>query len=578
MMRFIALALIIIAVFVSHPASAHPHVFVQVRSEVVYGEGGVPSAIRHAWTFDEMFSAFATQGLDLDGDRRLTREELQELAETNVTSLSEFDFFTFARSGGNDVVFGQPRDYWLDHDGQALTLNFTLPITQAPATEDGRQLRVEIYDPTYFVAFQFRQLDAALLVSAPATCRVDTEVPDPEAVFGGGGEKLTESFFDNLDPETGFGQKLANLLVVRCGGEAERYAEAVAARQAAAPPPPADRAGDRIAQAQQLAEASPLKPVEEIAPAAPAADAEVAPDARRGGALGAFGVVRPDGGSASTTGIFGWIGQQQSAFYKKMSDALSQSRTDNSAGLMLAALAFAYGVFHAAGPGHGKAVIASYLVATGETLRRGVVLSFAAAGAQAATAIGIVVVLAWALGQTSQALGIASWWLEAASYALIVGLGLLLVWRKGGAFVRTLSGKPADTHDCGPDCGHSHAPDPILLTGQFDWRRALAAVLAVGLRPCTGALVILVFALAQGMLWAGVAATFAMALGTAITVAAIAALAVWAKSFALTLASGSSGAGLVAVRGIEMLAGVVVLLFGLALLGGLMATGTPGIG
>jgi nickel/cobalt exporter len=291
---------------------------------------------------------------------------------------------------------------------------------------------------------------------------------------------------------------------------------------------------------------------------------------------GPFGVGRPDGpGGPAAGGLFGWIAAQQSAFYRALAGSIRAARQDGSALVTLAGLSFAYGVFHAAGPGHGKAVISSYLVATGEGLRRGVALSCVAAFVQALSAIAIVGVLALALGATSVAIGVASFWLEAASYAAVTGLGLVLVWRKGRALLSLLRGGGGG-HVHGPDCGcgHAHGVDPATVAGAFDLRRAAAAVLAIGLRPCTGALVVLAFAMAQGLLWAGVAATFAMAAGTAMTVAAIASLAVGAKTIALRLAAGRPGAGTVAIAAFEALAAVAVLGLGLALFGGLVATGS----
>jgi nickel/cobalt exporter len=252
-----------------------------------------------------------------------------------------------------------------------------------------------------------------------------------------------------------------------------------------------------------------------------------------------------------------------------MSQALTASKESWAAFLLLAALSFSYGVFHAAGPGHGKAVISSYLLATGETLRRGIAISFAAAMAQAVTAIVVVGIFAILLGVTSQAMGIATWWLEAASYVLIVALGVGVIFRRSLIPVRF-----RHTHD--ENCDHSHGPRLEDLDGEFGWRRAGAAVLAIGLRPCTGALLILVFALAQGLFWTGIAATFAMAIGTAFTVAAIATLAVVAKEIAVKLAAGASTQRTRrAVRLIEITAGVAVLAFGLILLGGLMSAGMP---
>lgn len=289
---------------------------------------------------------------------------------------------------------------------------------------------------------------------------------------------------------------------------------------------------------------------------------------------GPFGVARPDapGMGAPGGGVFGWIAGKQSAFYRELSGAIRSVKQDPAALTTLAGLSFAYGVFHAAGPGHGKAVISSYLVATGEGFRRGVALSALAALAQALSAIALVGLFAVALNATAVAMAGATWWLEAVSYAAIVAVGLMLVWRKGRGFLLALQGRPSHVH--GPDCAHGHGVDPRVAEGRVDWRQAGAAVLAIGLRPCTGALVTLVFALSQGILWAGIAATFAMAAGTAVTVAAIAALAVGAKATALRIASARPGMGAALVAGLEALAAVLILALGAALLGGLLASGS----
>lgn len=195
-------------------ASAHPHVWVTARSEIVYGDDGQMTAVRHAWTFDEMFSSFATQGLDANGDGKLTREELAPLAEVNVTSLAEFKFFTFGKFGDKRVVFDKPVDYWLESGPQGLlTLHFTLPVKEnAPAK--GEPFRVEVYDPTYFVAFEFAKDNPAKTVSAPDGCGVDLERPKaPDATQS---KKLSESFFSGLSPGANFGAQFSNTLLVTC--------------------------------------------------------------------------------------------------------------------------------------------------------------------------------------------------------------------------------------------------------------------------------------------------------------------------------------------------------------------------
>jgi ABC-type nickel/cobalt efflux system permease component RcnA len=185
--------------------------------------------------------------------------------------------------------------------------------------------------------------------------------------------------------------------------------------------------------------------------------------------------------------------------------------------------------------------------------------------------------------------------IEIASYALIAAFGARLVWTKGGGFIGALQAErpqpvPAMAvaarqhhHDHSHDhlydhdhvhdahCGHSHGPVPSELAGPGGWQRGLAAIVAVGLRPCSGAILVLVFALAQGLFLAGIAATFVMGLGTAITVATIAVIAVSAKDIARRLSSASEGSGTLIMRGIEFGAAGLVLLFGAGLLFGYIA-------
>jgi nickel/cobalt transporter (NicO) family protein len=281
-----------------------------------------------------------------------------------------------------------------------------------------------------------------------------------------------------------------------------------------------------------------------------------------------------------------------------MSSTIRAAKSDGSAVWTLLAISFAYGIFHAAGPGHGKAVISSYLVANQETARRGIVLSFASALMQSLVAVVIVAICALLLNATAKTMCGAEKAIEIASYALIAAFGARLVWTKGGGFIRALQApRPAlamagrghshdhdhhhhdhHHHDHGPDqhvhdehCGHSHGPEPGELAGPGGWRRGFGAIFAVGVRPCSGAILVLVFALAQGLFWAGIAATFVMGLGTAITVAAIAVIAVSAKDLARRLSAGTEGGGTLVMRGVEFGAAGLVLLFGVGLLFGYLA-------
>jgi ABC-type nickel/cobalt efflux system permease component RcnA len=290
--------------------------------------------------------------------------------------------------------------------------------------------------------------------------------------------------------------------------------------------------------------------------------------------------VQPGGMFA---GFFLWINTEQRAFYKAMTVALKGMRDDGNAAWLLIGLSFAYGIFHAAGPGHGKAVISSYMLANESTLKRGIFLSFVASALQALSAAFIVGAAFLLLRGTSWSMDDATQGFEIASFALITGFGAWLLWSK---IFRTA--KASRTRECPParpglkykgrtvtaqqvcaNCGNSHAPDPGLLSGDFNLKTAWSAVLAVGLRPCSGALIVLTFAMLNGLYFGGIVSVFAMALGTAITVSALAILAVMAKDLALRYAKPSAADTV--MRGIEITGAAMVFLFGLLLLGASLA-------
>jgi ABC-type nickel/cobalt efflux system permease component RcnA len=276
----------------------------------------------------------------------------------------------------------------------------------------------------------------------------------------------------------------------------------------------------------------------------------------------------------------GWIFAKQAEFYRMLSGSLRAVKTDTAAVAGLFGISFLYGVFHAAGPGHGKAVISSYLFANNETWRRGIVLSFASALLQALVAIALVGIASLVLGATARKMGVAVRYIEIVSYSLIIVIGLQLLWRKSRAFVAALRGEAGHHdhhhhdhhHHHDASCHHLHSPPPSELAGPGGWRRGLAAIVAVGLRPCSGAILVLIFALAQGIFWAGIGATLLIGLGTAITVAAIATVAVGARGLAGHLVSAGSGKGMLLLRGIEVLASLAVIAFGALLLAGYMAS------
>ena len=310
--------------------------------------------------------------------------------------------------------------------------------------------------------------------------------------------------------------------------------------------------------------------------------------------IGAGEAALPSSGLFS--GLMQWINAHQQSFYRSLTEALRSMRDGDGGLWVLVGISFAYGVFHAAGPGHGKAVISSYMLANEVALRRGVMLSFVSAALQAVTAVLIMSAVFLVLRGTSVSMSDATRFLEIASYALVTAFGAWLLWRKAGPPLRgLLFGRQAHSlssahvdhahshhhhnhahHDHGHDhhghgevcstCGHAHAPDPTLISGdRFDWKTAWAAIVAVGLRPCTGALVVLSFAFLNGLWVGGILSVFAMALGTAITVSALAVLAVTAKNWAVMFA-GDGRAGNRIHSFIEIAGASFVFLLGIALL------------
>ncbi|MER9686175.1 nickel/cobalt transporter [Mesorhizobium sp. M0139] len=340
-------------------------------------------------------------------------------------------------------------------------------------------------------------------------------------------------------------------------------------------------------------------------------------------------------GMAPTTGPFAhilmWINLRQQEFYRALATAMKAMREDGSKMWLLIGLSFAYGIFHAAGPGHGKAVISSYMVANEVALRRGILLSFVSALLQGLTAILVMLLAYFVLRGTAISMTDAAWFMEIMSYVFVTLFGAWLLWRKLGLTVQRWFGRaPAyslsaahaghshsghshaghshaahahshalhvhhdhshdhhdhaahdhDTHDhshhdhahhdhpagevC-DTCGHSHAPDPALLSGdRFDWRTAWSAVAAVGIRPCSGALIVLSFALLNGLWLGGLLSVLAMSIGTAITVSALATIAVTAKNWAVYFAGdGRMGNRIHTV--VEIGGAAFVFLFGLLLL------------
>lgn len=296
-----------------------------------------------------------------------------------------------------------------------------------------------------------------------------------------------------------------------------------------------------------------------------------------------FGAPESGGGIAGPDwlhALFAQISVWQTHFYRQLTGAVRAWQADGTAAWGLLGLSFAYGVFHALGPGHGKAVITAYVLANRQTARNGAILSLVAALVQALVAIALVTVMALLLNATAVQMNRATRGLETASYLLITLLGAWLVWakvlrpwllRRAKDLHRTSATTEKHHHhhhhECG--CGHTHAPPVEEAAGPLSWRRAASAILAMGLRPCSGALIVLVFALSQNFFLAGIAAALAMGLGTGLTVACLAVFAVMAAGAATRVSAYVSGPWMARLRMvIEAFAACFILLMGLLLLGG----------
>lgn len=300
---------------------------------------------------------------------------------------------------------------------------------------------------------------------------------------------------------------------------------------------------------------------------------------------------RPAVSSGPFGSFFAWLMATQHKVHRMLAAAVKDLKTGNPvwAAMVLGFISFSYGVLHAAGPGHGKAVISSYVLANERTVKRGIALSFLAAAIQGLSALLLVGILVLVLRATSLDIKSTERWVETLSWGLVTVIGLWLLFTQMKAVISGWSGNrpgPAHNHDhahcdhghehghghghdhgagnaghdhepahghthhhehsehhvhgedCG--CGHAHMPTPDQLAGPWSWPKALAVAFSVGIRPCTGAIIVLVFAISQGLMWAGVFATFAMALGTAITVSALAALAVGSRELATRMAGEES--------------------------------------
>lgn len=548
------------------PAQAHPHIFIDAKVTVGFDDQGRIATLHNSWTFDTAFSVWMVQGLDTNGDGEVTPDEMQELADQNVSSLADFAFYTYA---GDGMSFTSLNDQQMHYTDERVTLDFTIKADQPMAP--GHRFELGIYDPEYYVAISFAGDQAVSLDNAPASCSSVVEPPKPM-------DPAVEKRLYSLGPEV--------LELPPDLAAAMRGTQGLIAISCAAAPPPATA----VEAVNQMATPRTLP----------------------------FGGPPPEVGlPVWRSGFMGWVQQQQKEFYAALTHALDAFRTDSTAFWVLGGLSFAYGIFHAAGPGHGKVVISSYVLANERQLRQGIALSALSALMQSLVAIVFVLVLAGALRLTSTAMGDAAYWVTLLSYVLVALMGVWLVLRKVFGWGHDHHDHD-HAHDSAPSAAaekrhqhahallydeddaahgnhghehhhhhahglnhahsevhahshhgeehghhHHHAVTPADLKG--GWREKLAVVLAVGLRPCSGALVVLVFALSQGVLLAGVVSVLLMGLGTAITVSVLATMAVTAKGLISRFGGGESAVARGVIWWAELAGAVAVLAFGIVL-------------
>jgi len=570
----VVIALLALLAFVT-PALAHPHIFIDAHARIVFDASGAVSEIHNTWVFDEAYSSWAIQGLDTNNDGTVSVEEMQPLADDNLQGLSEYDFYTFAGEGSVNLKFKALPGATYTYDGKRVTLDFGLAPEQPYRI--GKTLELSITDPEYYVAISFADPSTVTLENAPSGCAVRLDPPkdmDPA---------LADTLYalpadvTKLPPDLEKAVRgLQGAILVDCPGTGGAAATVT-------PPPPA----------------TALEAVNQVAAIKPAP----------------FSGPPVETSFLPNSGPFKAIADAQRAFYAMLTSALARLKSDNAAFWVLGGLSFVYGIVHAAGPGHGKVVISAYMLASESRVRRGLWLSFAAAFVQAVVAVAFILIAALALNMTSLAMSTAAEWVVAASYGLVMLLGLWLIVRRvfglghrhhhhgprpklekranlrRQAHAHLHAGEADYTeeratelalahvdyqqhrhehhhgdHDHHHDHEHDHVHHAVTpAQARGNWREQLGVVLAVGMRPCSGALVVLVFALSQGLLAAGIAAVFLMALGTALTVALLATIAITAKGLARRLITAESGIGADVLWWLELFGALIVFAFGAVL-------------
>ena len=508
----------------SAPAIAHPHIVIDAKAQLLFDAEGRFTGIRHDWTFDEAFSSWSVQGLDANSDGVTTGEEIDALAKEHLRSLAEYSFYTHASEEATTLVFADGREPMLRFDNGRTTLGFEVALDQPYRIADTLEIRIS--DPEYNAAITFAGRAAVSAEDLPAGCTVSFDPP----------VEIPSELAAQLAAVPADQQLPAELAAALSGMQGAIFVRC-------------DRAEDQSDVVVADAETPPETPA-----AAPGEPGTLTPSPR--------------------TGFLGWVADRHAAFRTGLAETLAWIRTGANGFWFFGTLSLLYGILHAAGPAHLRSVSVSRALAETGSRGQGLLVTFLSAMLQSAVAVGLAVIAAAGLALVPVE------WRETGSYGLLALLGLWLVLRKLIRFDRDQrrDHQRARAHLYGDDHTHderlaepgddgaedSERPDRGTISSAAEkpgWR----APLAVGLRPCSGALVVLVLATSQGLLPAGIAAAFLLGLGTFITVAIRGSVAAGARSPAGDLAGADPSLSGRIVWWLELLAAIVVFAFGVVL-------------
>jgi ABC-type uncharacterized transport system substrate-binding protein len=198
-------------------AFAHPHVWVTMETEILLGPGDEVTGFRHKWTFDEMYTSFAIEGLDTNGDGIYSEDELKPLAQTNIEALKEFEYFTFPFLGETKLPMKTPVDYRLDYKDKLLTLAFTLPLEKPVSHDRIKDFSFAVYDPGMYVSLTFSGKEPVRIASAiPVACAAHVGDRDAAKAKAKVKETTLSQLGENIDPASNLGYQYAERVTIQC--------------------------------------------------------------------------------------------------------------------------------------------------------------------------------------------------------------------------------------------------------------------------------------------------------------------------------------------------------------------------